>query len=386
MAENYRPQTKAIRIGYKRTEQQEHSEAIFLTSSFVFANAEQAEARFVKKEEGNVYTRFTNPTVRAFEKRLAELEGAGDCVATASGMAAIFATIMVVCVNGDHIIATKNMFGTTIVLLNNIVTKFGIQVSWVDLDDLNGYKKAIRANTKLCLLETPSNPIGTIVDLKALVKITKKYEILLAVDNALLTPFLQKPLAFGADIVIHSATKYIDGQGRTLAGAVLGSSDLIEQVSSFVRSTGPVLSPFNAWVCLKGLETLAFRMQAHCDNAYKIANWLNKQNGINKVYYLGLKDHPQHILAKRQQDGFGGIVSFVVTGGKKAAFELINNTNMLSITANLGDTRTTITHPATTTHSRLSDEERAKSNIEDGLIRLSVGLEHYQDIINDIKV
>ena len=382
---DYHPQTQAIRVGHQRTNEQEHAEPIFLTSSFVFDNAQQAAARFAKEESGNVYARFTNPTVQAFEARLASLEVAEACVATASGMAAIFATIMSICQAGDHIIASRNMFGTTTVLLNNIVKNYAIEVSWVDLSDLSDWEKSIQPNTKLCLLETPSNPLGEVVDLLALSKITQANSILLAVDNALLTPILQKPLSLGADIIIHSATKYIDGQGRTLAGAILGKATIIEQITLFIRSTGPSLSAFNAWVCVKGLETLAIRMQAHCDNALKIAQYLNKQNLVEKVYYLGLKSHPQYALANTQQSGFGGIVSFVITGGQAAAFKLINQTKMLSITANLGDTKTTITHPATTTHSRLNEQEKQDAGIVNGLIRLSIGLEYYQDIINDIK-
>ena len=377
--------TKAIREGYRTTQEQEHSEAIFLTSSFVFDSAEQAASRFSKEEPGNIYARFTNPTVDAFEKKLAALEGADACVATSSGMAAIFATIMALVESGDHIVASRNMFGTSIVLLNTIVAKFNVDISYVDLSDLSQWQNAIQNNTKLFLLETPSNPLGEVVDIAALGKITQANNILLAVDNAILTPALQNPIALGADIVIHSATKYIDGQGRCLAGAVLGSVDIIEQVSNFTRATGPSLSAFNAWIVLKGLDTLSLRMKAHCDNALKVANWLNQQDQVEKVYYLGLDSHPDHALAKAQQSGFGGIVSFVVKGGREAAFKVINGTEILSITANLGDTKTTITHPASTTHGRLTDEEKQQANITEGLIRISVGLEDADDVINDIN-
>ena len=377
--------TKAIREGYRTTQEQEHSEAIFLTSSFVFDSAEQAASRFSKEEPGNIYARFTNPTVDAFEKKLAALEGADACVATSSGMAAIFATIMALVESGDHIVASRNMFGTSIVLLNTIVAKFNVDISYVDLSDLSQWQNAIQSNTKLFLLETPSNPLGEVVDIAALGKITQANNILLAVDNAILTPALQNPIALGADIVIHSATKYIDGQGRCLAGAVLGSVDIIEQVSNFTRATGPSLSAFNAWIVLKGLDTLSLRMKAHCDNALKVANWLNQQDQVEKVYYLGLDSHPDHALAKAQQSGFGGIVSFVVKGGREAAFKVINGTEILSITANLGDTKTTITHPASTTHGRLTDEEKQQANITEGLIRISVGLEDADDVINDIN-
>ena len=378
-------ETKAIREGYKTSQEQEHSAAIFLTSSFIFDSAEQAAQRFAKEEQGNVYSRFTNPTVEIFQDKLASLEGAESCLATASGMSAIFATIMALSKAGDHIVASRGMFGTTTVLLNTIVNKFGIEVTFVDLPDLVTWQDSIQPNTKLFILETPSNPLGEVVDLRALSAISKKHNIILAVDNCLMTPALQTPLALGSDIVIHSATKYIDGQGRCLAGAIAGSSELLEEISSFIRTTGPTLSAFNAWIVLKGLETLPLRMRAHCDNARQLANWLNDQPFVEKVHYLGLESHPHHQIAKEQQCDFGGIVSFEVSGGKKGAFRLINNTKMISITANLGDTKSTITHPASTTHARLSEDERRQSNISDSLIRISVGLEDISDIIADLK-
>ena len=378
-------ETKAIREGYKASQEQEHSAAIFLTSSFTFDSAEQAAQRFAKEEQGNVYSRFTNPTVEAFQDKLASLEGAESCLATASGMSAIFATIMTLSKPGDHIVASRGMFGTTTVLLNTIVNKFGIEVTFVDLPDLVTWKDSIQSNTKLFILETPSNPLGEVVDLRALASISKKHNIVLAVDNCVMTPALQKPLALGADIVIHSATKYIDGQGRCLAGAIAGSTELLEEISSFIRTTGPTLSAFNAWVVLKGLETLPLRMRAHCDNARQLANWLNDQSFVENVHYLGLESHPHHQIAKEQQCDFGGIVSFEVSGGKEGAFRLINNTKMISITANLGDTKSTITHPASTTHARLSDEEKKQCNISDNLVRISVGLEDISDIIADLK-
>jgi O-succinylhomoserine sulfhydrylase len=377
--------TKAIREGYRTTQEQEHSEAIFLTSSFVFDSAEQAAKRFSKEESGNIYARFTNPTVDAFEKKLAALEGSEACVATASGMSAIFATIMALVESGDHIVASRNMFGTSIVLLNTIVAKFNVEISYVNLGDLSQWKDAIQDNTKLLLLETPSNPLGEVVDIAALSKISQASNVLLAVDNAILTPALQNPIALGADIVIHSATKYIDGQGRCLAGAVLGSEAIIEQVSAFTRATGPSLSAFNAWIVLKGLDTLSLRMKAHSDNALKLANWLSQQDQVEKVHYLGLESHPDYALAKTQQSGFGGIVSFEIKGGREVAFQVINATEMLSITANLGDTKTTITHPASTTHGRLTDKEKQQANITESLIRISVGLEEVHDVINDIS-
>ena len=377
--------TKAIREGYRTTQEQEHSEAIFLTSSFVFDSAEQAASRFSKEEPGNIYARFTNPTVDAFEKKLAALEGAQACVATSSGMAAIFASIMALVESGDHIVASRNMFGTSIVLLNTIVSKFNVGISYVDLSDLSQWENAIQDNTKIFLLETPSNPLGEVVDIAALSKISQANNILLAVDNAILSPALQNPIKLGADIVIHSATKYIDGQGRCLAGAVLGSEEIIEQVGAFTRATGPSLSAFNAWIVLKGLDTLSLRMKAHCDNALKLATWLQDQDQVEKVHYLGLDSHQDHALANVQQSGFGGIVSFEVKGGREAAFKIINATEILSITANLGDTKTTITHPASTTHGRLTDDEKQQANITEGLIRISVGLEDVGDVINDIS-
>ena len=378
--------TKAIREGYQITEQQEHSAAVFLTSSFTFDSAEQAARRFANEEEGNVYTRFTNPNVQAFEDRLASLEEAESCIATASGMSAIFATLMGLLKAGDHIVASRDMFGTTIVLLNTIVNKFDIEVTFVDLPDINSWKNSVQTNTKIFLLETPSNPLGEVVDLSLLSALSKECNILLAVDNCIMTPALQKPLNLGADLVIHSATKYIDGQGRCLAGAVAGSKEHIDEIRSFCRATGPTLSAFNAWVMLKGLETLSLRMKAHCENALKIAEWLQNQKFVQKVHYLGLQSHPHHNIAKAQQSGYGGIVSFEVKGGKKEAFRIINNTKMISITANLGDTKSTITHPATTTHNRLTEDERRKSNISDNLVRISAGLEDITDIITDFKV
>ena len=377
--------TKAIREGYQPTQEQEHSAAIFLTSSFRFDSAEQAAKRFDNKDQGNVYSRFTNPSVVAFQEKLAALEGAEQCLATASGMSAIFATIMTLLKPGEHMVASRGMFGTTIVLLNTVIQKFSIEVTFVDLPDLDDWKNSVQTNTKLFMLETPSNPLGEVVDLRALSAISKKNNIILAVDNCILTPALQKPLALGADLVIHSATKYIDGQGRCLAGAIAGNNKLIDEISSFARTTGPTLSAFNAWIVFKGLETLSLRMKAHCENAKKLAIWLNEQEFVKKVHYLGLESHPHHSIAKEQQSDYGGIVSFEVIGGRKEAFRLINNTKMISITANLGDAKSTITHPATTTHVRLSDEEKQQSNISENLIRISVGLEDIEDIIADIK-
>ncbi|MDC0596891.1 O-succinylhomoserine sulfhydrylase [Candidatus Pseudothioglobus singularis] len=378
-------QTKSIREGHEPTNEQEHSAAIFLTSSYKFNSAEEAAKRFDKKEEGNVYSRFTNPTVDAFQNKLAALEGAEKCQATASGMSAIFATIMTILKPGEHMVASRCMFGTTIVLLNDIIEKFEIKVTFVDLPNLDDWASSVQTNTKLFLLETPSNPLGEVVDIKKLSSIAKSNNIVLAVDNCIMSPALQKPLSLGADLVIHSATKYIDGQGRCLAGAVAGKASIIDDISSFTRSTGPTLSAFNAWIVLKGLETLSLRMRAHCESAMTLASWLESQAFVEKVHYVGLNNHPHHEIASKQQSGFGGIVSFQVKGGRKEAFKLINNTKMISITANLGDTKTTITHPSSTTHVRLSDDEKKQTHITENLIRISVGLENVEDIIADLK-
>ena len=376
--------TKSVREGHQSSNEQEHSAAIFLTSSYRFDSAEQAAERF-ETNQGNVYSRFTNPTVSSFQDKLAALEGAEKCQATASGMSAIFATIMTILKPGEHMVASRCMFGTTIVLLNSIIEKFGIKVTFVDLPDLDGWKNSIQNNTKLFLLETPSNPLGEVVEIKKLAAISKQNDIVLAVDNCVMSPALQRPLLLGADLVIHSATKYIDGQGRCLAGAVAGKASIIDEISLFTRSTGPTLSAFNAWVVLKGLETLSLRMKAHSESALKLALWLESQTFVEKVHYVGLESHPHHKIAKDQQTGFGGIVSFEVKGGRKEAFKLINNTKMISITANLGDAKTTITHPSTTTHVRLTKEEKQQTHISENLIRISVGLENVEDIIDDLN-
>jgi O-succinylhomoserine sulfhydrylase len=376
--------TKSVREGHQSSNEQEHSAAIFLTSSYRFDSAEQAAERF-ETNQGNVYSRFTNPTVSSFQDKLAALEGAEKCQATASGMSAIFATIMTILKPGEHMVASRCMFGTTIVLLNSIIEKFGIKVTFVDLPDLDGWKNSIQNNTKLFLLETPSNPLGEVVEIKKLAAISKQNDIVLAVDNCVMSPALQRPLSLGADLVIHSATKYIDGQGRCLAGAVAGKSSIIDEISLFTRSTGPTLSAFNAWVVLKGLETLSLRMKAHSESALKLALWLESQTFVQKVHYVGLESHPHHKIAKEQQTGFGGIVSFEVKGGRKEAFKLINNTQMISITANLGDAKTTITHPSTTTHVRLTKEEKQQTHISENLVRISVGLENVEDIIDDLN-
>ena len=378
--------TRAVRAGQVRTAEGEHGEVIFPTSSYVFASAAEAAARFSGEQPGNIYSRFTNPTVRTFEERLASLEGAECCVATASGMAAITATFIGLLKAGDHIVSSRSIFGTTTVLLTNFMAKLDIATTFVDLPDLAAWEKAITPQTKLLYLETPSNPLTELVDIAELAKIAHKHDCLLVVDNCFCTPALQLPIALGADIVIHSATKYIDGQGRCMGGAVCGTKAVVgEGVFAFLRTAGPTLSTFNAWVFLKGLETLKIRMQAHCENALALALWLEQQPQVQRVYYPGLASHPQHELAKKQQSGFGGIVSFELKGGQKAGWKLIDATQMISITANLGDTKTTITHPATTTHGRLTPEQREEAGISDGLIRIAVGLEEIEDIKADLS-
>ena len=377
--------SRAVREGQHRTFENEHSEAIFPTSSYVFSSAADAAARFSGEIPGNIYSRFTNPTVRNFEERLASLELAECCVATASGMAAITATFLGLLSSGDHIVSSRSIFGSTTVLLNNIIARFDISTSFVELADLDAWEKAIKPETKILFLETPSNPLTELVDIEALAEIAHRHDCLLAVDNCFCTPALQQPIALGADIVIHSATKYIDGQGRCIGGAVCGRKDVVgEGVYAFLRTAGPSMSPFNAWVFLKGLETLKLRMQAHSTAALELATWLEQQPQVKRVYYPGLASHPQHELAKKQQSDFGGLLSFELNGGQAEGWALIDATRMLSITANLGDTKTTITHPATTTHGRLTPEQRAEAGISDGLIRVAVGLEDIEDIKADL--
>lgn len=378
-------ETLAVRAGQQRTAEGENSEPIFPTSSYVFGSAAEAAARFKGESPGNIYSRFTNPTVRTFEQRLAAMEGAESCVATSSGMSAILSTCVSLLKSGDHIVSSRSIFGTTVVLFNKYLKPLGIDTSFVSLTDLDAWRAAIRPQTKLLFLETPSNPLTEVADIQALAELAHANGCWLVVDNCLCTPALQQPLKFGADIVIHSATKYIDGQGRCVGGAVVGNKELVgEQVFGFLRTAGPTMSPFNAWVFLKGLETLAIRMKAHSDNALQLARFLEQQPKIKRVYYSGLESHPQHALAKQQQSGFSGVLSFEVEGGKAAAWKLIDSTRMVSITANLGDAKTTITHPATTTHGRLTDEERQDAGISDGLIRVAVGLENIKDIQQDI--
>lgn len=378
-------ETLAVRAGQIRTGQLEHSDAIFPTSSFVYGSAAQAAARFGGEEPGNIYSRFTNPTVQAFEARIAAMEGGERAVATASGMAAILSTCMALLKTGDHVVCSRGVFGTTNVLLQKYFAKFGVEITFVSLTDMAQWQDAIRDNTRMLFLETPSNPLCEVADLAALSALAKSADALLVVDNCFCTPVLQRPLEFGADVVIHSATKYLDGQGRCVGGVVVGSNALMEEVYGFLRSAGPTLSPFNAWVFLKGLETLPIRMRAHCENALELATWLEQQDAVEQVFYAGLKQHPQYELAKKQQSGFGGVLSFRVRGGREAAWAFIDATRMISITANLGDVKTTITHPATTTHGRLSPEDKEKAGITENLIRVSVGIEAIADLKTDLS-
>ena len=384
--QQYQQNTMAIRGGYQRTHENEHSEALFLTSSYVFDNAEMAAQCFSNEMQDNVYSRYTNPTVRSFEQRLAMLEEGEECVATSSGMAAILSVIMALLKSGDHIVCSRDVFGSTRVMIDNYITKFGIEVSYVALADLSTWQHAIKSNTRMLFCETPSNPLSEVADLESLSQLAKKSQALLVVDNCFCTPILQKPLNWGADIVMHSATKYIDGQGRAMGGAVVGNAELMEPVLGFLRSAGPTMSPFNAWVFLKGLETLSLRVNAHSANAAALAQWLVEHPKVTQVFYAGLPDHPGHSLAKKQQSDFGGVLSFCVDGGREAAWRVIDATQMLSLTANLGDAKTTIVHPATTTHGRLSPEARAEAGIEDGLIRVAVGLEDIADIKKDLEL
>ena len=378
--------TNAIRGGYEPTHENEHSEALFLTSSYVFESAEMAAKSFSNEIEANVYSRYTNPTVRSFEQRLALMEEAEQAVATSSGMAASLAVIMALLEAGDHILCTRDVFGSTRILMDKYITKFGVEVTYVPLTDLAAWQSAVQPNTKMFFCETPSNPLSEIADIEALSQLSKQAQALLVVDNCYCTPVLQKPLQWGADIVVHSATKYIDGQGRALGGAVLGSALLMDQVQGFLRAAGPTMSPFNAWIFLKGLETLSLRMKAHSASANALAVWLSQHPKVSKVFFAGLPDHPGHSLAKKQQTDFGAVVSFVVEGGREAAWKVIDATQMLSLTANLGDAKTTIVHPATTTHGRLSDESLADAGIEQGLIRIAVGLEDLGDIQDDLEL
>lgn len=387
---SYQPETIAVRAGTQTSEFGENSEAMFLNSSFKFTSAAQAAARFGGTEPGNIYSRFTNPTVSMFQDKLAALEGAEQCVATSSGMSAILACVMGLCSAGDHIVASRSVFGTTVQLFANILKRWGLEVTFVSLTDLDAWQSAVTSKTKLFFVETPSNPLTEVGDIAKLAEIAHKAGAYLVVDNCFCTPAIQKPLALGADIIIHSATKYIDGQGRCLGGAVLGSKVLMEPVYGYLRTAGVTMSAFNAWVFLKGLETLHIRMEAHARKALALASWLESQPRVARVYYPGLKSHPQHALAMKQQNAGGGIVSFEVKpkqgqSMQEAAWALIDATQLISITANLGDAKSTITHPATTTHSRVTAEARAEAGIQDNLVRIAVGLEDVEDLKADLS-
>lgn len=386
MSEDYQLDTLAVRAGIERSQFGEHSEALYLTSSFTFKSAAQAAARFGNQEPGNIYSRFTNPTVSMFEQRLAALEGAECCIATASGMSAILACVMGLLKSGDHIVSSASIFGATVQLFGTLMKRFGVETTFVSGTAVRNWQAAVRPETRMVYVETPSNPLTEVYDIAALSEVSKKAGALLVVDNCFCTPALQKPLELGADVVVHSATKYLDGQGRVLGGAVLGKRDVVyEGVLGFLRTAGPTLSAFNAWVILKGLETLGIRLQAQCAAALELAQWLETQSAVERVYYPGLPSHPQHALALKQQKSGGGIVSFEVKGGREAAWRVIDNTRLLSITANLGDTKTTITHPASTTHGRITPEARAAAGIGEGLVRVAVGLEAIEDIKADLQ-
>lgn len=378
------PATLAIRAGHVRTSEQEHSEPIFTTSSFVYGSAAEAERKFSGEEPGNIYSRFSNPTVHTFERRLAALEGGERCVATSSGMAAILAVALAVLEAGDEIVASRSLFGSTVSLFDKYLGKFGIRTRYVELSNLDAWEVAMTPATRLLFAETPSNPRSEVVDITALADIAHRHGAWLVIDNCFLTPALQRPLSLGADLVVHSATKYLDGQGRGIGGAVVGPDVLLEEVFGVVRTCGPCLSPFNAWIFTKGLETLSLRMRAHSASAQRLAEWLQAHPAVTQVHYSGLASHPQHALAARQQDGFGAVLGFEVAGGRQSAWSVIDATKMLSITGNLGDTKTTITHPATTTHGRLSDEQKAIAGITEGLVRIAVGLEDLEDIQTDL--
>jgi O-succinylhomoserine sulfhydrylase len=390
MTEKFDVATLGVRAGQKRTEFQEHSEALFLTSSFVFDNAAQAQARFAGDDPGAVYSRYTNPTVSMLQDRLAALEGAEACIATASGMSAILAVAMALLKAGDHVVCSSAVFGATVQLFSNYFARFGVRTTFVPPTRVEAWEKACTPQTRLFFLETPSNPLTEISDIRALSRVAKKAGALLAVDNVFCTPALQKPLGLGADLVVHSATKHLDGQGRVLGGAVLGPKRLVmEGIFGFLRTAGPAISPFNAWVILKGIETLDLRMKAQSAAALELARWLEGHPAVARVHYPGLESHPQHALAKAQQKAGGAVLSFEVKGGpegaKAAAWRVIDSTRLISITANLGDVKSTITHPGTTTHGRLSPEARAAAGITDGLVRLAVGLEAVADLRADLE-
>ncbi len=374
----------AIRTGFERSQFGEHGEPIMSTSSYVFESAAEAAARFSGESEGPIYSRFTNPTVQIFEKRLAALEGGEACIGTSSGMAATATLLLGTLRQGDEIVATRNMFGSTVNLFKNYLPRYGITVHWADGLDVASWEPLVNSKTKMLYLETPTNPLTELGDICAFADLAHSAGAQLVVDNCFCTPALQKPLSLGADVVIHSATKYLDGQGRCVGGAVVGSAELIDALTGFMRSAGPCMSPFNAWVFIKGLETLSLRMNQHSSNAQELANWLDQHSAVRHVYYPGLDSHPSAELARRQQKLPGGILSLEIEGDREAAWRVIDAVQLCSITGNLGDARTTITHPATTTHGRMSAEDRQLAGIGEGLIRLAVGLEDVADIQRDL--
>ena len=382
----WRNRTLAVRAGTMRTPFQETSEALFLTSGYAYEEAEEAEARFKGEASGYQYSRFGNPTVTMFEQRMAALEGAPVARATATGMAAVTATLLCALKTGDHVVAAKAMFGSCRHVIEEILPRFGIANTLVDGSDVDQWQSAMRPETRMLFLETPANPTLAIVDLKAVAKIAHKNGARLIVDNAFATPALQRPFAFGADIVVHSSTKYIDGQGRALGGVILCQEDFLkDHLQTFFRNTGPSISPFNAWIHLKSLETLDLRMRAHCEAATAVADFLGRHERVTRVLYPFRPDHPQHNLARAQMDGGGGVVAFEVGGGKKSAFRLANALKVIDISNNLGDAKSLITHPETTTHQKLTAQARAELGVTSGLLRLSVGLEDTADICEDLE-
>ena len=386
MPSEFKPDTLGVRAGGLRSDFQEHSEMLALTTSFIYASAAEAARRFANEEPGYIYSRFTNPTVTMFQNRLAALEGAEACVATATGMAAVATTALGLLKTGDHLICARGVFGTVVPLFDQILKRLGIETTWVELDDIDAWKRSVRPSTRLLFVETPSNPVCEIADIAALADIAKKAGALLAVDNAMCSPVLQQPIKMGADLVVHSATKYIEGQGRVLAGAICGKAEVVSgPLFSFVRTAGPAISPFNAWICLKGMETLGLRMREQSARALQVARWLEAHPAVERVHYPYLESHPQHALAKRQQSAGGAVLSFVVKGGREAAWRVIDGVRMISITANFGDVKSTICHPATTTHGRIPQAEREASGISEGLVRLAVGLEDPEDLRADLE-
>jgi O-succinylhomoserine sulfhydrylase len=378
-------ETNAIRLQGERSQYREHSTPVYYTSSFIFEDTEQGKRLFENKEEGNVYSRYSNPTVSEFETKMAALEGGEGALATASGMSAIFSSLATLVSQGDHIISSRSIFGSTHQILTQILPKWGVSSTYVDFDKTEEWHKAVTPNSKVLFLETPSNPSLDLIDLTWASGFAKEHNLLLIVDNVFCTPYLQNPLKLGADVVVHSATKYIDGQGRALGGVIVSNSELIEQYTFFLRHTGPSLSPMNAWIFSKGLETLAVRMERHQESAQEIGQFLESESLVEWVKYPFFDSHPQVELAKKQQRGGGGIVTFGIKGGFDSGVTFMDNLEMASLTPNLGDTRTILTHPASTTHSKLSEEERLMVGITSGTIRISVGLEHPEDILNDLK-